>query len=91
MRVLLTFAAAAALSFVSPAFAADATNQNGQTPSTSNQNDMICKNSAPATGSRLGARKVCMTRADWDRQAHNTQDRLNAADSQARTALIPGN
>jgi hypothetical protein len=29
-------------------------------------NAIVCKSMAPATGSRLGGRRVCQTRKEWD-------------------------
>jgi hypothetical protein len=38
---------------------------------------MICKTETPV-GSRLGGHRVCMTKADWERQARAAQDYMNA-------------
>ena len=42
----------------------------------SNWNEMICKTMAPATGTRLGARRECQTRHEWDMQQQEAQREL---------------
>jgi hypothetical protein len=37
---------------------------------------MICKTVTP-TGSRLGGKRVCMTKADWEKQSRSAQDYMN--------------
>jgi hypothetical protein len=43
-------------------------------------NEVICR-TIPEAGSRLGGTKSCMTRADWDQQAHDS--RATMSDFQA--------
>ncbi|HEY1878377.1 MAG TPA: hypothetical protein VGG68_00445 [Caulobacteraceae bacterium] len=38
---------------------------------------MICKTETPV-GSRLGGHRVCMTKADWEKQARSAQDYMNS-------------
>ncbi|HEY1561298.1 MAG TPA: hypothetical protein VGF71_10470 [Caulobacteraceae bacterium] len=38
---------------------------------------MICKTETPV-GSRLGGHRVCMTKADWEKQARAAQDYMNS-------------
>lgn len=51
-----------------------------------NPNDRVCR-SIVATGSRLGARRVCRTRAEWE--AQSAEDR-QAADQVTRQTRVPG-
>ena len=39
-------------------------------------NEMICKTMAPTTGTRLGARRICQTRHEWDMQQQEAQREL---------------
>jgi hypothetical protein len=39
-------------------------------------NEMICKTMAPTTGTRLGARRICQTRHEWDLQQQEAQREL---------------
>ena len=38
---------------------------------------MICKTETPI-GSRLGGHRVCMTKADWEKQSRNAQNFMNS-------------
>jgi hypothetical protein len=42
----------------------------------SDWNDIICKTMAPATGTRLGARRACQTKHEWDMQQQEAQHEL---------------
>jgi invasion protein IalB len=46
-----------------------------QTPVT-DPNQIVCKTLAPATGTRLGARRICQTQRQWDDQAQQQRDQL---------------
>lgn len=41
------------------------------------QQQILCRTLAPATGTRLGARKVCQTRAQWEDQEQRSQHALD--------------
>ena len=41
-------------------------------------------------GTRLGRTKVCLTRADWDRQARDAQDDLNDTTQRSLEGSPPG-
>jgi hypothetical protein len=43
---------------------------------------MICKTETPV-GSRLGGHRVCMTKADWEKQSRSVQDYMNSRPGQA--------
>jgi hypothetical protein len=43
----------------------------------SDPNEMICKSMAPATGTRLGTRRECQTRHEWDMQFQENQRELD--------------
>jgi hypothetical protein len=42
----------------------------------SDWNDIICKTLAPATGTRLGGRRECQTKHEWDMQQQEAQHEL---------------
>jgi hypothetical protein len=50
-------------------------------------NKRICK-TIKTTGSRLGGKRLCATRAEWDRIERETQEDVRAAQSQSKQ---PGN
>ncbi len=57
-----------------------ASDQPKPTPATKNRfdpNQVICKQEEDI-GTRLGGHKTCMTRAQWARQAQNSQDETNS-------------
>ena len=63
----LTVAASAAMADAAPAATAPA--PAAQPVPASNPADldkMVCRNMAPATGTRLGARRECRTQREWD-------------------------
>ena len=37
------------------------------------QDQIVCKSMAPATGSRLGTRRICQTQRQWDAQEKDMQ------------------
>jgi hypothetical protein len=43
------------------------------TSATGDPNEVICKTMAPTTGTRIGARRECATRHQWDQQYQETQ------------------
>jgi hypothetical protein len=56
----------------------------------SDWNDIICKTMAPATGTRLGARRACQTKHEWDLQQQEAQRELEHQQNGA-SAGVPGN
>jgi hypothetical protein len=79
-------AAAAALFVAGSAYAAD--QSQPQPNAVDAGNAVICKNQPSATGSRIGARKVCMTRNEWDQSRREAQEQINASQNSGR-ALNP--
>jgi hypothetical protein len=57
--------------------------------SQSDWNDMVCKTMAPATGTRLGPRRVCQTKHEWDMQQQESQRELEHQQNGA-AAGVPG-
>lgn len=41
------------------------------------RNAMVCKKFPPPTGTRLRARQICKTQAEWDLMEKDTQDTLD--------------
>jgi len=52
-------------------------------------NEMICKTMAPTTGTRLGARRECQTRHQWDMQQQEAARELEKM--QGTLPGVPGN
>lgn len=86
MRIgLVTLAAATVVLFTAPSFAAD------ETPSGApDRNEIICKEKATATGTRLGAHKICRTRTEWQQQEQTDRELVNQAQSSSLRAKPPG-
>ena len=74
MKAIFLFAAAA---LVAPSVAVAGTSgdEDGQ------KDKMICK-AQKETGSRLGGKKICMTRAQWDEHRRNTQADIERSQTQ---------
>ena len=53
-------------------------------------NETVCKKQAPATGSRLGARTVCMTNKEWRERTVRTQQVITDM-QQKGLGAVPGN
>lgn len=51
---------------------------------------LICRR-APVMGSRLGGRKVCATRKEWDEQRRKSQDNLDSLQRGLSSPGQPGN
>jgi hypothetical protein len=51
--------------------------------------EMICK-WIQELGSRLGGGRVCLTRAQWDKQSRDAQDQLNDTTQRDREVSPPG-
>lgn len=73
-----SFAAALLAGFAMPALAQTSTAAPAQPQTTAkpanNPNEIVCEK-REVTGSRLGAKRVCMTRAQWaDRQLQDRQE-----------------
>jgi cytochrome c5 len=71
--VLLTPALAAAQATSAPS-APTALATNGS--SGANLDEVICKNSAPPTGSRLGGGRECHTQREWNQRQSDAQNAL---------------
>jgi cytochrome c5 len=80
------FAAAALLSAVilTPVLAAAQATSTATAPaapamsgsSSVNLDEVVCKNSPPPTGSRLGGGRECHTQREWDQRQKEAQDAL---------------
>lgn len=91
-RHIVLTAAAAAYLCIGPAMAGN----NSQTAQpdqnkASDQNKIICESLPPPTGTRLGGRRVCMTKAQWDRQHHEAADALSRQQTLGKMGKLPGN
>jgi hypothetical protein len=84
---IATFTLAAATTFILTA-AAVAEEQPPTSPP--NGNEMVCRQQPSATGSRLGARRVCMTQREWQDQQNAARDLGDQAQSSALRAKPPG-
>lgn len=83
-----SFALAAAAAFVLtvPALAADEDQS-----ATAERNEVVCKTLAANTGTRLGARKICMTRAEWDARRRADQENVQRVQSTGLMGAPEGN
>ena len=88
MRTTLILAAATAVLFAAPAFAED---QNAQPSTPSADNPVICKVEQAATGSRIGARRICMTRNEGLAREQGDRPTVDQAASASLRAAMPGN
>ena len=87
MRIhFILVAAATACLNIGSAMAGDA----DQT-ATLNPNEIICKTQPPVTGTRLGNRRECMTRAQWDRRREETQQAVGHMQTMGKMGKVPGN
>ncbi len=43
----------------------------------------VCRTAPPATGTRIGARTLCMSGNEWAAKTQNDRDQLNDAESRA--------
>lgn len=89
MRTTLILAAATAVLLAAPAFAEDQTAVQPTQPTT--DNPMMCKTEQAATGSRIGVRKICMTRSEWQAQEQGDRSTVDQAQSSSLRAAMPGN
>lgn len=81
---LVTLAAATVVLFTAPSFAAD------ETPSGApDRNEIICKEKATATGTRLGAHRICKTRGEWLDQEQADRELVSQAQSSSLRAMPP--
>lgn len=81
MIAAVAFGAPALAEDVAPAAAPAAqapTAQGDAATDTSYLDKVVCKKLAPATGTMLGARKVCLTERQWREQTKASQDRINS-------------
>jgi hypothetical protein len=59
-----------------PTAAAPAASAITGAPQDGDPNQIICRTMAPATGTRLGARRICQTKRQWDDIANQAQQQL---------------
>lgn len=86
MRTIVVAAAAAFLVSTS-AFAAD----DATAPAASDRNEVVCKSLAPNTGTRLGARKTCLTRAEWEERTQRDQEHVRQTQGTGLMGAPEGN
>lgn len=82
MRVGLILAAAAAI-LAAPAIAAGDDESKGD--------KLICKKQQPETGSRLGAKRVCATAAEWAAREQMQAEVKNNIDKIQQQRALVGN
>lgn len=58
--------ASTAMAQTDTATTSSAATQTTTTASVDDPNQIVCKRMAPETGTRIGARQVCKTNAQWD-------------------------
>ena len=63
-----TLTSTAPATTASPAAAGSATN--------SDADEVVCKSMAPATGTRLGSRRICQTQREWQAQEAASRDMI---------------
>jgi len=87
---LLGFSVVAQADPAAPASAPAAPTVTAAAP-TDDPNEMICKTMAPTTGTRLGARRECQTRHQWDMEQQQAQREVQENQRLGLTGGIPGN
>lgn len=55
-----------------------------------NLDEIVCKTSPPATGTRLGGRRECHAEREWKRQQRESQDITRKAQTIGDQGIIPG-
>ena len=75
---------------VATAPAAPAATPASDSSSVSDANKIICKSEPPPTGTRLGARRICQTGAQWDAQRLQSQKVLEKSQQMGNMAPMPG-
>jgi hypothetical protein len=92
---VLVLAAAAALQFSLPALAEDQSSQSqtqAQPAAPAEDGTAIqCRSEPAATGSRIGARRVCMTLQEWRDRESTDRGIVDQAQSSSLRAKMPGN
>jgi hypothetical protein len=68
--------------------APDATAVPAKSAMADDPNAIVCKRLAPETGTRLGSRTQCRTKAEWDAISREAQEGLRA--EQQRGSATPG-
>jgi hypothetical protein len=74
-----------------PAPATPATAPAAAAAPISDPNEIICKTMDPATGTRLGARRVCQSAAQWNADQQQAQRELQLNQTRGLQAGVPGN
>lgn len=76
---------AAALLSISPNIAAaQSGNDQADEDAVNPQTQIICRRQAAPTGSRIGTRRVCKTRHEWDMIRAETRNQLEDAGARSR-------
>lgn len=76
MVPVLALAGAVTLAFAGPSLADE---QTTSPPSSNNPNEVICRNMPAGVGSRLGARRECHTRREWDERRLQDRQEIDKA------------
>ena len=64
--------------------------RTGQEPADA-QDEVVCKKEEATTGTRLGAKKICKTRREWDQLARDSQEALrHSQDASGRSNPTSG-
>jgi hypothetical protein len=89
MKMMQRLAALLMLASSVPAFAQVSSIQsNNPARKSSDPNKMVCE-VAETTGTRLGARKVCKTAAEWAQLKEETRQNVEKVQQQATSTGIP--
>jgi hypothetical protein len=56
----------------------------------SDPNKVVCKTLEPPTGSRLGARRQCLTQQQWDQMRKQAQENVNRLEMKGHEANVGG-
>ena len=79
MKILFALIASAIAVLSSFALAED---QKPQPQPANSQDEILCKTVAPETGTRMGARKVCHTRRQWNALRQDDREMTEAVQRQ---------
>lgn len=80
---------AAAMVSIAGSAHAQRTGEIGQMAS-NNATEVVCRRMAPPTGTRLGARNICKTQADWDAFEEANRREVQRQQDASHWAACPG-
>ena len=98
-KVLPAASICSLLVLAGPAFAgadqtgapAPATSNTNAPVTADNPNEVICHMEEPITGSRLGSRRRCLTRQQWDQLQTDSQKTISGVQQRGLQGAPPGN